>query len=456
MATMAHHFGQLLALTALTALSAGLDAQPPHVAWADFGRAWLQELGEAEPPALDAMLQRHYARLPLADFDVRVPNTLLGKSGDPAEVAAIADALLRLQDRIDELTVPDAAALSARHQEVAELRKWLAAWRKKPDTEPPTATRRESPCILVLAPERRDFVALVGWLGLLKQQYRDYWWNDGTAQFVDLRVQDEGQVQIVALEYAAPDQQGDATRGFAMSTRERTGLLQHVLQRAGLSWCWRWLGDDADRSFVLGLATSLVTDVLGQNNARSGGSDSAKTTEGRNAFIPGAPSRGGSMEMVNADSKWRLSQGQDWFARPLRQAQKAGVHAAKKSRDKLGHFLLDAKQGEAKHLVTAPFLGGVAYDRDEVPSEFLDDYLEFHRAYRAAFVHWLEQQGGRNKDASLAAFRALMAKLLAVPPKPTFEEACSDVYGVPLSSKDAEQDTLERRFLEWLTKNAGR
>jgi hypothetical protein len=160
------------------------------------------------------------------------------------------------------------------------------------------------------------------------------------------------------------------------------------------------------------------------------------------------------MEMVNADSKWRLSQGQDWFERPLRHAQTAGGHEAKKSKDKLGHFLLDAKKGNEKHLVTAPLLGAAAYDRDEVPAEFMDDYLEFHRAYRAAFVHWLECESGRNKAASLESFRALMQQLTTGSERPTFEDACQDVFGIPLSSKDAAIDTLERRFLAWLSRNA--
>lgn len=438
-------------LLSLVAAVVALPGQAPHVDYAEHGRAFLKELGETEAPPLPVLLERHYCRLLLAGFDLRVPKTMLEKGADVARVAAIAGLLLDLQERIADYTIEEADARVVVTSQLAVLRKYVAAWRSKPTaTEAPVMAPTKDPCLLVVAPTRRNFVGVVGWLGLLKKQYQDYWWNDATAQFSDLRVEDEGHVQVIALEYAAPDQKGDVTLGFDMNTRERTGMLQHVAQRAALSWCWRWLGDDADLTFVLGFATDLVVDVLGQNNARSGGSNKGSVTEGRNAFIPGAPGRGGSMEMVNADSAWRLSQGQDWFVRPLRQAQKAGEHAAKESKDRLGHFLLKDAKGEKKHLVTAPFLGKVAFAREAVPDEFGDDYLEFHRAYRAAFVHWLQTNGGKSKAGAAERFRTLMVRLMAPKEGVTLDDLCQELHGVPLAADKPETDTLERRFLAWL------
>ena len=439
---------------AILTLATALSAQDGKVAYADHGLALLQELGEQDPPAMPVMLDRHYTRLLLADFDLRVPSSMLAKDKDLAQVAAIAAALLDLQDHLAEWT-SDPDTQKAQRADVATLRKYVTAWRSKPAaTEPPSIAPRTEPCVLVLAPTRKNFVGVVGWLGLWKKVYREEWWKDATAQFSDLRLQDEGQVQIVALEYAAPKQNGDVTLGFDMNTREKTGLLQHVLQRAAVSFCWRWLGDDADLAFVLGFATDLVVDVLGQNNARSGGSGKGSSTEGKNAFIPGAPSRGGSMMMVNADSGWRLSQGQDYFVRPLRQAQKAGEHEAQDSKDKLGHFLLRDPKGEKRYLVNGPVLGKVAFDRDDVPAEFLDDYLEFHRAYRAGFVHWLQQNGGKGKAASAERFRTLLQYLMDKKEGVSFDALCQAIYELPLAAKAAEVDTLERRFQAWIAENS--
>jgi len=442
-------------LLMLLAAFAGLPAQG-KVDWAGLGHAYVKEVGETEPPTLAYLLDRHYVSLLLGDFDVRVPRAQIAKPKGAATIAAIAEALVGLQERLDELTTADAKVLADKREETTALRRYVTAWRSKPATTPAPAGRsRENPCVLILAPDRKTFVGLVGWLGLWKKQYQDYWWNDGTAQFADLHVEDEGEVQLVALEYAAPAQNGNVMLGFDMNTREKTGLQQHVLQRGGMSWCWRSFGPDSDLSFTLGLATALVVDVLGQNNARSGGSNKGSATEGRNAFIPGAPGRGGAMEMVNADSAWRLSQGQDWFTRPLRQAQTAGEHAAKDSKDRLGHFLVrDAKDENKRQVVDGPFLGAAAMARDEVPTQFLDDYLEFHRAYRAGFVHWLQDHGDKTKAASLARFRELMSLFLDKKPGATLDALCEATYGLPLSAKDPATDALERRFLAWLATNS--
>jgi hypothetical protein len=445
----------LCPLLVTLSLAPAANGQDGKVAYADFGHALLSSFGESAAPALPELLERHYARLPLAGFDLRVPKAMLGSKDGVARVASIAGALLDLADRTAEWTTNGPEALKAERAELAALRKFVAAWRDKPaETQPPTLAARKEPCVLILAPDRRNFVGLVGWLGLWKENYREYWWVDANAQFSDLRLQDEGQVQVIALEYAAPKQDGDVTAGFDMNTRERTGLLQHVLQRAAMSWCWRWLGDDCDASFQLGLATDLVIDVLGQNNARSGGSGKEHSTEGQGGFIPGAPSQGGGMPVQNADSTWRHSLGADYFSRPLRQAQKAGEHEVGANKDKLGNFLLHDQTDQHKHLVTAPFLGTSAMDREVVPAAFLDDYLEFHRAYRAAFVHWLQGNGMKTKAASAEQFAVLMRRLAEKAKGVDFDGLCRDLYGVPLSAKDPGTDTLERRFLAWVATNS--
>jgi len=442
-------------LAVAAVLATALAAQDGKVAFADFGHEFLQALGEREAPPLPDLLERYYARLLLGGFDLRVPKNMLDKGDDVARVAAIAGALLDLQEHLAEWTAVDQGALKAERAELALLHKFVGAWRNKPNaTEPPAGPLRPAPCVLVIAPDRKNFVGLVGCLGLWKKDCQDIWWHDATALFSDARLQDEGNVQIIALEYAAPKQDGDVTLGYDMNTREKTGMLQHVLQRAAMSWCWRWLGDDADQSFVLGFATDLVVDVLGQNNARSGGSGKIHSTEGQGGFIPGAPSGGGGMPVQNADSNWRHSLGQDWFGRVLRQAQKAGEHEAAGSKDKSGHFLVHDQSGQRKHLVSAPFLGKVAFDRELVPETFLDDYLEFHRAYRAGFVHWLQGNGMKSKAASGERFGALLRRLIEQQEGVTFESLCKDLYGVPLAAKEHEVDTLERRFLAWVAENS--
>ncbi|MCA8953317.1 MAG: hypothetical protein KDE27_27645 [Planctomycetes bacterium] len=426
-------------------------AQEPTVPFAEHGRAFLKALGETTAPDLQTLLAGHYTRMQLADFELCVPNSMVASKDGVARAAAIAGALVELQERLAEWLPADADATRA---ELKTLTKWIATWRRKPESTPPADLQpHPDPCVLIVAPDRAAFVGFVGWLGLWKDVNRELFWFDAAAQFCDLRLVDEGQVQLIALEYAAPDQDGDVTKGFAMDTRERTGLLQHVLQRAATSWCWRFLGDHADPCFDMGFATALVVDVLGQNNARSGGSGKSHSTEGQGGFIPGAPAMGGGMPVQNADSEWRKSQGSDWFARPLRQAQKAGAHEAKRSEDKLGSFLVCDRKNTRRHLVQAPFLGSFALQREAVPAAFLDDYLEFHRAYRAAFVHWLATFAEKPKQRAHDRFAVLLQRLVDRDEKLDYEALCQDVYGLPLSAADPAADSLERRFLGWLAKS---
>jgi hypothetical protein len=156
------------------------------------------------------------------------------------------------------------------------------------------------------------------------------------------------------------------------------------------------------------------------------------------------------MPVQDADSKWRLSHGEDWFRRPLRQAQKEGAHAAKGENDKRGQFLVLNQARTRKFVVRAPFVGAVAFAAEEVPIEFRDDYLEFHRAYRAAFVHWLQTASAKTRPLSRERFGELLRRMVDASEAKDFDALCEELHGLPVSAKDPDVDTLERRFLVWI------
>src|SRR5712671_2595892 len=169
-------------LAVAAVLATALAAQDGKVAFADFGHEFLQALGEREAPPLPDLLERYYARLLLGGFDLRVPKNMLDKGDDVARVAAIAGALLDLQEHLAEWTAVDQGALKAERAELALLHKFVGAWRNKPNaTEPPAGPLRPAPCVLVIAPDRKNFVGLVGCLGLWKKDCQDIWWHDATA-----------------------------------------------------------------------------------------------------------------------------------------------------------------------------------------------------------------------------------------------------------------------------------
>ena len=105
------------------------------------------------------------------------------------------------------------------------------------------------------------------------------------------------------------------------------------------------------------------------------------------------------------------------------------------------------KLGRGEFSVVGIFdAGGSAYD-----SEVWGDYQELLRAYKSAFLYWLQTQA-EGKKKSPALFAEFL-KRLATDSRYSFEELLQDHYGgVPLSSAQVGKRDLEGRFLRWLGK----
>lgn len=459
---------RMAVLWAFTAALAAQDPAPKPVPFEEIGNEFLVAHGAGGIPTFAELLGDRYARMQLGLFDVRWPAHRLDQKG-AERLLAIAPVLIDLQLRFAEW-----CGVQALPEEAVLLQKWLVSQKPKALVEATKdwtkadkdlfvtlaapakelsardkfadwmrsgtclgLARAERPAsIVVFAPSRREFVGFVGYVGLLRDEYRQIFWRPATAQWTDLWLPVENHAQVIALEYAAPAP-ADWSAGFEMNAREKTGLLQHVVQRAAFSLLWNTHGDRIDPLFQSAIAQNLVIAVLKENNARSGGSGKSNETAAQTVFIPGAPSQGGALAMVSADSRWRATYGKDWFQRPLRTAQRAAAKE-KKGAPNSG-FLLQDKSDHARLVVNAPFVGKQAFAMEAIPPAFLDDYLEFHRAYRSAFVHWLQTQG--NDKVSTAKFGDLM-RLLAYD-EMGFETAVEGVYGVTLT-------VMEQRFLAWL------
>jgi hypothetical protein len=271
---------------------------------------------------------------------------------------------------------------------------------------------------------------------------------------------------VVALEYPpATGDSDDPGDGIRMDYREPTGLEQHVAQRGAMGLEWHSFGDGLPPAIEMGLAQLMVVEAYGENNVRSGGSMRGSETEAFEAFIPGGNPNGGFLPPISADSPWRADKGKDHFVRVLRAQQKAGSKGAphpgpagekpKKSKhDKLAWFLLQA--GSGTHPVRAPFLGQVSLGKTQPPAAFGSDYMEFFRAYKTAFLHWLATEGAGSKKASAEAWHALAASIAASGGEGDFEALAAEVYGMPLSAHDGpdkdQEDSLEWAFLTWLAK----
>jgi len=85
------------------------------------------------------------------------------------------------------------------------------------------------------------------------------------------------------------------------------------------------------------------------------------------------------------------------------------------------------------------------------PDEFVGDFAEMLRGYKCSVIFWLKTKGAKEDKASREKFAQLLEKL--ADPNVEFEAAFPAVYdGAALSDPQAGKDSLEGRFLTWLSK----
>jgi len=448
--------------------------------------------------AFEAVLAESYAHARLGAFEVGYPARFLSEKKKAADLQEIAGALLGLQRRWVEVMGADREGAPQVLADLAVLEAWVQSWDpaelgklagavekdlfvalaagegvetaaqrsrealQSRETLGMAPQHTDGAVALVLSPSRRDFMELVGYLGLADEEFQRINWNLGVEQWTQCW---SGTKLLLCLEYA-PWERFDPEFRQGISVRKwapKTGLAQHVLQQAGEALLFRCFNQSELRLYERGLAINLVVDVLGEANALDGDggiSNSGAATAPYERFVPGGNSSGGTLPAVPAapmdsvvDGPWRQGHGKDRFAAVLRAGQKEGAKAAAKdrsnpqSKDKLAHFLL---KGQSKYVVSAPFYGPHANAKPYPPIEFLNDYREFFRAYNACFLDWLRRRAAGTAEGSARRFRELLRALSVPEETPAFHEAVERVYGVALSAENGETQSLEWRFLKWL------
>jgi len=301
---------------------------------------------------------------------------------------------------------------------------------------------------IVFCPTRQDFLETACFLGTLSEENKNALWQDNLITQCQSHIQDPFEMQIVALEYASPNQAGrDFTSSIDMNSREKNGLLQHVVRTTMNAIIRIWFGEEAPRSLMVGLTMNVTIAVCGEDNTRAGGDERGKSVGARVAFVPGGRSEGGLFAGANLDSMWRSTKGRDWFVRPLKRGLKSGAKKTKKQ--KFGAFLIHSDDQSEWKVVHAPFFSAPTGDVPTLPAQFTGDSKELLRAYTCCFVHWLRDKGmGKTKKASNAGFAALLHAIQAKPD--SLETSCQKIYGVGLSRGSLDEDSLERRFLKKL------
>jgi hypothetical protein len=395
-----------------------LDAQRR---WVD----WVEPTGEAAGElraALDALREQ------ADEWDGRQLARLAGESGD----------LLELLGGGEELR----AAVELTREELPRL-------------VPGAARSSRLPVRMLLLPDRELFVQFLCYAGWSRPELRGSFWVEGIETWTNSFIDD---LQVYAMEYAAPGGRWD--EGMSMSHASETGLEEQMVQLAMGDLLERLYGGALPASFVGGVSTNLVIDLYGEVDTRVDGDLGGRTTSARETFVPGGQSYGGVLPKNRADSSWREHQGAGYFVGVLRASQKKGRKARRldgtQSPNRDGTFVLEPVGGRERYAVGAPILGPAAGERSAPPSAFQGEYQEFLRAYRSAFLYWLQTEAAGKEDASRAAFAALLGELAGAASSDAMDAAFTRIYEAPLSNEEADKDCLEGQFLRWLSKQRAR
>lgn len=480
-------------------------ADEPEIDFEGLGRAFLEACCGKGATQQDWPVQRvldeRFAAARLGAFDVRYPASSLDGKNAASDFAKLAAALVQLQHHWIGWQTAGTDAGAGAQADVETLRRWVVAWdtkklarlAAKPEQldlvkylEMPTevaaaeerlwsflhdAKRVGLPMMagksaqIALSPTRLDFMQWVGYAGLVEPEQRQAFWVPGIDQWTQIW---SGWTMITALEYAPwTGYDPEFRTGKSMNSIDPTGMVEQICLQAGMSLLRHCVNRDLDHHDN-SIAMNLVIEMVGQLNTIDGEAQvrsSGGKTQPYSRFIPGGLSSGGTLPPRSAQAldglvqnPWRKSKGADHFVRALREGQKDGAKAAFKDKhprwkDKSAHFLLrtDAEQW----VVSAPFFGPHAKDQAYPPSAGLvADYSELFRAYKSAFHWWLRDHGDpASEEASRVKYREFMSTLDEVDHETrTIDALFERVYGVPLSSADGETDTLEWRFLAFLSK----
>jgi hypothetical protein len=458
-------------------------APAPEFPFEKTAEAFLSSHGLAGKSASEAdfesVLGKHFLIANVGVFDVRFPVADLEKRA--GELAKCAKALIDAQEHLLEWLKPAGVDQKAAREDLKSVQKWIAGLREAqlqklkdaggkdwmellqcPDATKAAQKRlalalgdgtlfsakRDVPEVvrLVLTPARKEFVELVCFAGWQNEADRGLYWADGVTTWTSAFV---GPDQVITLEYAVA---GARPEDYAQGTPMDAVMGQQLVQLSLNSLFDRFFADRAPSTLVRGLSMNLVIDQFGECNTRVDGDTRGRQTGKREVFVPGGNAEGGQLGKNSAETRWRELYGADHFLKILKTAQKEGADADKKGKNRFAALGIRNDKGTEPLAVNAPFFGAAAGEK-KIPDEYQGDFSEALRAYKSAFLYFLQTQAaGVGAGAkSREKFAQLLCKLADPKGSGEFEALFTQIYdGAVLSDAECSKNSLEGRFLAWL------
>ncbi|MCB9916033.1 MAG: hypothetical protein H6828_12965 [Planctomycetes bacterium] len=434
---------------------------------------------------LEAVLRRDFVRADVGLFEVLIPAVDLESKETATDFRDVCEALFESQGLWLGWLGDQAVDGKALAKDLEQGEKWAKSWKpgvlqkvadgeardvralfepKGPVAEAldrsaaalrsraPVGQSAETPRAvrLVLIPHREQFVEFLAFAGWLREDMRPTFWVPGIQTWSEFRLDE---LQVIALEYASLSQMnGEYASSTSMKDIETTGLEEQVVQLASNKLLAYEHGDAMPGGLISGLSLNLVIQQYGACHTRIDGDTRSRFTQKREIFVAGGRSEGGNLPKNVAESRWRQDYGKYHFVRVLGQVQKSGASADKRNKNQLNSFLLMADDGKMRDVAHAPLLGEGEDPNAELPDGAGPDFSELLRAYKSAFLFWLQTEAMSSKKDSAAAYGRLLTQIAVGGEGGGFSTVVREVYGLPLSDPEVGGDCLEGRFLRWLSR----
>jgi hypothetical protein len=309
----------------------------------------------------------------------------------------------------------------------------------------------QAPAPLVVMPNRKGFCELIALAGYLDSDLQQYFWLDNLDLWTEGKVDE---FRVISLKFAETNgKKGDYSDQIRMDEKDKTAVEQYAAERGALAVLNQAFADSFPDVMAAGLAMNLVIGALGLDNTRSEGDLRGKSAPPTEIFIPGGASEGGTLPAPNLESKWREKKGTDHFLPVLKQNMKSGREKSRNPKKKNLCVLIRGDDNKGSFVVEAPFLGVAAKATKPPPKEFMGDYLEFFRAYKVAFMHWLANESMSQPEEARKRFARIMQAAARSGSADQFEAICAKELGKKsFSSAEVGEDTVEGTFLRWVAK----
>ena len=477
----------VLNFSAEWAWTQGKVAAPPAVVpHEEFALQYLDDHGlagsERESIEFEALLEGEFIRFDLGLYDLRFPFEDLAEPESADNFRELALALLRSQELFAAWVEADDDKQI--RSDLKTLKKWVGGWKAKSfksisvekpahlapalkakpktlealtrfanwmRTGKPVQLNRahEQTSRILFMPTRPRFLKFVCFAGWLYPDLKSNFWDDGLGTWLGCRVQ---QTQVIALQYASPKiSEADFELGLPLNYRHETVMQQHAVHFGTQALFDNYFRASFPGFASTGLAMNLVLEQFGELNTRIEGDLRARFTESFSVFVPGGNPSGGTLPPYNPDGRWRQNYGVDHFIDMLQKAQKSGNDHVRNAKERNLKFEILSEDTKDKIGLVAPFLGKLSLTKELPEEKFLGDYQEFYRAYKCAFVWWVQTVAGGSKSRSAKAFAQILLEQ-GRNPALDLDSILLETYGFPISEERPGKSSLEGQFLAWLAK----